>query len=1060
MKRVNWKNSEYYMFLGKAKNFFKLPSEPDAPLVRLAAYYFSVFFVAALFTMLFELTKNFFHPDSTLWESHFITILFAASYTTLTAYYLIQILVKANRKILKEIEERKQAEEHFRAIANYAASWEAWFDSEGKLKWMNPYSFELTGYSPEEYLLADKFLPLIAHPEDLQYVEEHFSGAIRSSSGKNFEFRALRKDGSSFWVSVSWRPIMDASGKPIGFRTSTQDINERKIAEEQIRRIERINHFIIDIDRAIVHVKDKETLFTEVSQIAVEKGGFVMTWIGLVDEVTSVVVPVAHAGMDLNYLQTINIDLTDETRRKGPTAQTIITGNTTIANDIANNPDMIPWRESALERGYKSSGSFPLKKFGKTVGAIMLYSQDQFFFDESEIALLNEVAGDISFALEFLENEILRKKSEEDLRNHLENLEELVAERSRMLQASMEEAQDLYENAPCGYHSADENGVFLNINNTELNWLGYQREEVIGKMELKDILSPAESVDFEKRFEYFKNRGEVYNREYEFMRKDGSTFYVSLNATAIYDTYGKFIRDRATTFDISERKRSEEDMKKAKLEADQANRAKSEFLSTMSHEIRTPMNAIIGYSDLLGAMVKNRVQIEYLDSIKSSGRTLLTLINDILDLSKIEAGKMQLEYDYFETRSFFSDFEKIFAYKISEKRLRYSTEISDKIPKYLYLDAARLRQIILNLVGNAIKFTERGNISLRVSPGNPPAGADSVDNQEGVIDLIIEVKDTGIGIPQDFQSEIFGSFVQLKSKSARGGTGLGLAITNRLIGLMNGSISLQSDPASGSTFTILIPNITCLSIYTTDNTELNLDPASIIFEKATVIVADDVDDNSKYIKDALENTNLTVLEANNGLEAFDLIMKIRPNVVITDIVMPGLNGFELLQKIKAEKTLKHIPVIAYSASVMNEQKEKIRQSEFSGLLIKPVTVAELYSELMKCLTYTKHEKVNSVTKEDETMSSSESKDLPGLISILDNEYYNKWKTFRVRQPIGEINGFGKSLISLGINHNSKLIHDYGTDLVQAAESFNIEKILKLLYQYQEKLNSLKSTLTE
>jgi CheY-like chemotaxis protein len=241
---------------------------------------------------------------------------------------------------------------------------------------------------------------------------------------------------------------------------------------------------------------------------------------------------------------------------------------------------------------------------------------------------------------------------------------------------------------------------------------------------------------------------------------------------------------------------------------------------------------------------------------------------------------------------------------------------------------------------------------------------------------------------------------------------------------------------------------------------LNLDPASIIFEKATVIVADDVDDNSKYIKDALDNTNLTVLEANNGLEAFDLIMKIRPNVVITDIAMPGLNGFELLQKIKAEKTLKNIPVIAYSASVMNEQKEKIRQSEFSGLLIKPVTVVELYSELMKCLPYTKHEKVNSVIREDETTPSSELKDLPGLISILDNEYYNKWKTFRVRQPIGEINSFGKSLISLGMNHNSKLIQDYGADLVQAAESFNIEKILKLLYQYQEKLNSVKSILTE
>ena len=1056
MKGENFKKTDFILFLGRVKDFFKLPTDPDTPPLRLAAYYSSVFIVAAFFTLLFETIKSAFHADMTLWESHYITILFASAYTTLTAYYIIKIIEKSNRKILKEIGERKLAEEHFRIIANYSASWEAWFDSESKLQWMNTYSVELTGYTPDEFMAADNFLSLLTHPEDLPAVQEQFSKAARSVSGRNFEFRALKKDGTSFWISVSWRPIFDMDGKSIGFRTSAQDINERKIAEEQLRSIERINHVISDIDRAIVHVKDKVSLFNEVCQIAIAKGGFIMAWIGILDEVSSDVVPVAQAGVNLDYLQTININLNDKNHVKGPTAQSIITGNTKIANDIANNPEMVPWRESALTRGYKSSGSFPIKKFGKTIGALMLYAKDQFFFDDSEIALLNEVAGDVSFALEFLENDDKRKKSEEDLRNHLENLENLVAERSRMLQASMEEAQDLYENAPCGYHSADENGVFIGINNTELNWLGYTREEVVGKMELKDILSPKYAENFEKRFEYFKNRGEVFNREYELMRKDGSTFYVSLNATAVYDTYGKFIRDRASMFDISDRKHSEEEMQRAKLEADQANRAKSEFLSNMSHEIRTPMNAIIGYSELLSARIKERIQIDYLESIKSSGRTLLTLINDILDLSKIEAGKMQLEYDFFETKSFFSDFEKVFSYKISEKSLSYSTVISDGTPKYLYLDAARLRQIILNLVGNAIKFTEKGNVTLKVFTENKSPHSDSVKNYEGEVDLVIEVTDSGIGIPREFHTEIFGSFFQVKSKSAQSGTGLGLAITNRLVRLMNGSISLRSATDSGSTFTVSIPKITYLSVYNTNKTALDLEPSGIIFEKATIIVVDDVEDNCNYIKDALSNTALTVLDSDDGQDAFNLILKIMPDLVISDIMMPGLNGFELLQKIKTEEKLKHIPIIAYSASVMNEQKEKIMNGEFSGLLIKPVTVSELYSELMKCLPYTTVGNTTSEINEKENKTDEEVNDLPGLISLLENEYLDQWKTFTVRQPIGEIRSFGNNLFNIGKRHNSEIIRIYGEQLIEAADSFNIEDILKLIRQYQQKTDLLKN----
>ena len=493
------------------------------------------------------------------------------------------------------------------------------------------------------------------------------------------------------------------------------------------------------------------------------------------------------------------------------------------------------------------------------------------------------------------------------------------------------------------------------------------------------------------------------------------------------------------------------------VQLDAANKAKSEFLANMSHEIRTPMNAVLGYAELLGSMLEDKIQRDYLESIKSSGKSLLTLINDILDLSKIEAGKLELQFEYVNSQSFFSEFERIFSLRLSEKGLKFILDISSGTPSGIYIDDTRLRQIILNLIGNAIKFTEKGSIKLKVYSENPQIINYSEDKTEEYIDLIIEVTDTGIGISKEMQEEIFNPFVQGQGQSVKkyGGTGLGLSITQRLVQLMNGTIELDSISNKGSTFRIKIPEISYLRDFEKRIEEIHLDPADIKFEKATIIIADDVEHNRKYLIDALRQTDLKIVEAENGQQALSLAEKIVPDLIITDIRMPVLDGFDLLDKIKGDELLKHIPVIAYSASVMKAQKDRIRKSKFSGLLIKPVQVTELYIELMNFLPYKSIKVIVPEQSFQEKIKNTEISNLPGLVHSLDTRVKETWLNFEMMQPIDEVSDFGNQLINLGKKHNAEILTLYGVDLVNAADSFNIEAILKLIGKFTGIVESLK-----
>ncbi len=446
---------------------------------------------------------------------------------------------------------------------------------------------------------------------------------------------------------------------------------------------------------------------------------------------------------------------------------------------------------------------------------------------------------------------------------------------------------------------------------------GYSAEEMIDQ-DLDRLLSPC-TVDFVGAHEEGLAR-------FEWSRQDGSRVLMESHLSQM----GQDDQTWTTVIlrDITNQAELEKTLTHARVEAETASRMKSEFLANMSHELRTPLNAILGFTQLMGndknltSGQKDRIQV-----ISRSGEHLLALINDILDISKIEAGKMELHTSIFDLPQFISDLREMFALKTRSKGLTLYTDTLEGLPRYVEGDLGKLRQVMINLMGNAVKFTSEGGISILVG-------------REG--DRVkFAIQDTGRGIPLDEQEMILQPFVQASTTDHEGGTGLGLAISSRYVEMMGGKLELQSALGEGSIFSF------SLDLKETSQSP-ELEDSGVIAiavkpgHEVTALIVDDQLTNRLVLKEMLERAGFQVVEAENGRQAVERARELKPDMIFMDIKMPILDGYGAVKEIKEDPGIQSIKVFALTASAFSHDEKKILDAGFDGFLAKPFKQSRLY----------------------------------------------------------------------------------------------------------------------
>ena len=485
----------------------------------------------------------------------------------------------------------------------------------------------------------------------------------------------------------------------------------------------------------------------------------------------------------------------------------------------------------------------------------------------------------------------------------------------------------------------DLNGNIEYVNPTFCKLSGYGFDELIGQNQRIFKSGDMPSEIYREQWETIIS-GRDWQGEFHNKKKNGEMFWTGATISPIKNEQGEITHFSCVQEDITERKRVGTELLHAKAAAETANRAKSQFLANMSHEIRTPMNGIIGMTQLLNMTELTEEQQEYLGYIDSSGRNLLSLINDILDLSKIESGMIELEYDDFPLEQAIKDAINTQLAAIRIKNLAITIDSTADVPGIVLGDQLRFKQIILNLLGNAIKFTEQGSIRIDLS-------LESRLEDSAVIQ--ISVADTGIGMAPEQLEKIFGAFTQADSSTTRryGGTGLGLTISRKLIELMGGSIRVESTSGVGSIFRVSLPfkvapQPEALSDIPADHCLWGGAPLSIL-------VAEDNPVNQKFISTMLRKMGHEVVHCNDGAQALEAWRNGRFDCILMDIQMPVMGGEEALQQIRREEASKEgcIPIIALTAHALKGDRERFLEVGFDGYLAKPLQLDELNAELRR-----------------------------------------------------------------------------------------------------------------
>ena len=551
--------------------------------------------------------------------------------------------------------------------------------------------------------------------------------------------------------------------------------------------------------------------------------------------------------------------------------------------------------------------------------------------------------GDKVFAIYSIKDISDRKKIEENIKE------------------SEKKYRDLVESANCIILRWDTQGNICFLNDYGLKFFGYELTEIIGSYVLTTIVS-AQSVtgeDLRHMIDGICQSPEKYQlNENENICKDGRRVWVTWSNKPIYNDQGELIEILSVGTDITDRKLAEKELQAAKEIADTANRAKSEFLANMSHELRTPLNGILGYAQILKRTDDIHKHRSGLEIIQRSGEHLLTLLNDILDLSKIEAKKLELNPSEFELPKLLQSITDIFQLQVRAKDVELIYQPLTHIPTIMHGDEKRLRQVLLNLLGNAVKFTDRGNVSFSVSAQScEPSSSHSINDAINAITkqnhsqnykIRFAIADTGVGIEPDKLEDIFLPFQQVGDHARRySGTGLGLPICQKIVEMMGGKLQVESNLNQGSTFAFEI-ELTEVP----KNITASIDSRTIVRylgDSRKVLIVDDKTENRMVLRDLLTPLGFIVAEAINGYDCIKQAQIFEPNLILLDMVMPQLDGHETTKRLRQLPMFQKTAIIMISASAFHQDRELSLDVGCNAFITKPVQPDALFYNMRSLL---------------------------------------------------------------------------------------------------------------
>jgi PAS domain S-box-containing protein len=960
------------------------------------------------------------------------------------------------------------------------------YNLEGRITYCNPFGLELLGYARKD-VAEDITVFNIVVSDDLERAKEKMQVLFRGEPLEGEEYTAVRKNGNTFPVMLYSYPIID-SGEVVGVRGVVFDLSKSRKIEQQLQEILTRYEIMLNAFPDIMFRFDKNGRFLDYNanssdKLALQPREFMgkkITQVNLPDELVRRGLKMIREALktgeivideykidfpdSTNYFEARYIpigkeevldiirditpikDAQDTIRQIGIEKAMVLDSMTEMFAYYS--PDLkIRWVNKSYtenlgieqekligkkchkywHEGDSPCENCPVVKAAQTGQAQSAEIQcpDGRFLSVRGYPIFNE-KGELSGLAEFCEDITVRKKALEAL---------------NLTQFSVDQSSD-------AAFWMRRDARFFYVNDAACKALGYTKEELL-EMTAFDVDKHFRKEIWEDYWAEIKEK-KTFAIESTHMTKDGHEFPVELIINFL-EFDGKEY-NCAFARDITDRKQYEENLKEAKERAEQANRVKSEFISNISHEIRTPLNSIIGFSEMLTGHVQDSRLKEYAASIKSAGNSLLMLINDILDLSKIEAGKLEINLGSVDLRSLITEISQVFAVKVALKNLDFVIDVQSEVPEYLLLDKARIRQVLFNLVGNAVKFTRSGFLRVVVSVSRgEKTGKDKLD-------LEIRVEDSGIGIPSEFHDEIFNSFIQVENKKNKSteGTGLGLSITKRLVEMMSGNIAVQSTAGEGSSFIVTLKDVSPADFSGTLDRNKDLSMAFLRGKK--VLLVEDSEINRRFVKDNLQQSGILVVEAENGAVAMQKLKDTRPDLVLLDIMMPVMDGYEMVKKLKSSETLRGIPVIALTALAMKEDIERISGSGFDGFLIKPFHIGELFEKMNDLLA--QGSKSESL-QEMHNLESGSSYDRQFLNAVkaalkkINKRCLPLWKQANDLKEFKTIRAFATAIHETGIEFNIRLLVDYGDKLISYCDNYDIEKIDSSLASFPEYVKKMK-----